>query len=275
MSHPATLLRELQGRARKRFGQHFLASEAVVERIVALADPAPGQRVVEIGPGLGVLSEALLARQAALVAVELDRDLAAFLRERHRETIASGQLRLVEADAARLDWGSLLPGSGWWCVANLPYNVGTRLVIDMASRPATFDRLVVMLQREVVQRFLAPPGSSERGSLSVAMQARAEIRLAIRVPAGSFHPPPRVESAVATLTLRPAPELEGLAPEALDPVLRAAFASPRRTLRRTLGDAWGQERAMAALSEAAIDAGLRPAELDLAAFARLTRAVSG
>lgn len=272
MSSPAALLRELQGRARKRFGQHFLASEGVVSRIVDLANPAPGQRVIEVGPGLGVLSEALLERQVALTAVELDRDLAAFLRARHAAAIEAGQLALVEADAARVDWPALLPGGGWWCVANLPYNVGTRLVLDMIGLPETFERLVVMLQREVVLRLLAPVGDPDRGSLSVAVQARAEVRLAIRVPPGAFHPPPKVESAVAELRLRPSPELDGLPPAALDPVLQIAFSAPRRTLRRTLGDAWGRERALASLSEAGLDPELRPAMLGVGDFARLVRA---
>ncbi|MEL6347197.1 MAG: rRNA adenine dimethyltransferase family protein, partial [Myxococcota bacterium] len=121
MQHPAQILKTLEGRARKRFGQHFLASEGVVDNIVRLAAVDEGSRVLEIGPGLGVMTEKLLETGAEVVAVELDRDLAAYLRGRFPT------LRLIEGDAAKQDWSTLLPGGGWRCVSNLPYNVGTRL----------------------------------------------------------------------------------------------------------------------------------------------------
>lgn len=272
MSHPAAQLKELEGHAKKRFGQHFLASPTVVEQIVTLAGVTPGQPVLEIGPGLGVLTEALLGAGAAVTAVELDRDLAGWLRGRFAAPLAQGQLRLVEGDAARMELGALLP-PGAWCVANLPYNVGTRLVVQMLAQPARFARLVVMLQREVALRLAAPPGDRARGSLSVYAQARADIRPLLRVPPGAFHPPPRVESAVIALDLRPAPALGGASEAGFEAVVQAAFAQPRRTLRRNLADAYGVEAAERALSLAAVDPAARPATLDLAAFARLSLAL--
>ncbi len=273
MTHPAKLLGELEGRARKRFGQHFLASPSTVERIVALAGIQPGDRVLEVGPGLGVLTEALLGAGARLTAVELDRDLAAALEDRLGASIESGALRLVQGDATTLDLDTLLPGDGWVCAANLPYNVGTRILIRMLERPGTFRRLVVMLQREVIERLAAPPGSGDRGSLSVFTQSRAEVRVALRVPPGAFHPPPKVESAVAVLTPRPAPETGGAPVARFDLVVRRVFSAPRKTLRRVLVDSFGVEPAERALAEVGLDPRLRPAELDLLDFGRLALAL--
>lgn len=273
MIHPATLLAGLESRAKKRFGQHFLASESAVDRIVALAGARPGARVLEVGPGLGVLTEALLEAGARVVAVELDRDLAAALGERLAASVESGVLSIVQADATEVDLGALLPGDGWVCAANLPYNVGTRILIRMLEMPATFGRLVVMLQREVVLRLLAPPGSSDRGSLSVFAQSRAEGRLGFRLPPGAFHPPPKVESAVAVFELRAVPETGGAPVERFDRVVRQVFSAPRKTLRRTLVDAWGVEPAERALAEAGLDPKLRPAELDIPALGRLALAL--
>ncbi len=272
MTHPSQILARLETRARKRFGQHFLASPSTVQRIVGLADLSPGARVLEIGPGLGVLTEALLGAGAQLTAIEVDRDLEADLRDRLADSVESGALRLVQGDALALDLGALLPGSDWICAANLPYNVGTRILIRMLEMPGTFRRLVVMLQREVILRLVAPKGSSDRGSLSVFAQSRAELRLGLRVPPGAFHPPPKVESAVAVLTPRPVPETGGAPVARFDRVVRQVFSAPRKTLRRVLVDHYGLE-AESAIAAAGLDPKMRPAELDLGDFGRLALAL--
>lgn len=273
MTHPATLLAALETRARKRFGQHFLASPAAVERIVALAQARPGSRVLEVGPGLGVLTEALLEAGAQVVAVELDRDLAAALEERLSTHTGSGALRIVQGDALAVDLPALLPGSGWTTAANLPYNAGTQILIRMLALPQTFGRLVVMLQREVVDRLLAGPGDRARGSLSVYAAARATGRLGFRLPPGAFYPPPRVESAVAVLELKPEPETGGAPVPHFDTTVRLGFSAPRKTLRRVFADAYDPATAEAALQQAGVDPKARPADLDLAAWGRLALAL--
>lgn len=273
MIHPATLLAQLETRARRRFGQHFLASPAAVDRIVALAGIGPGSRVLEIGPGLGVLTEALLGAGASVVAVEIDRDLAEALRERFAAPIADGALRQVTADALAIDLGELLPGSGWICAANLPYNVGTRILVRLVDMPATFARLVLMLQQEVVERVVAPVGARDRGSLSVYAQSRAEARVGLRLPPGAFHPPPKVDSAVVVLEPRAAPDTGGAPVADFDRLVRVVFSAPRKTLRRVLVDRYGVGPAEAAIAAAGLDPRIRPALLDGAALGRLARAL--
>ncbi len=267
--HPRLLIDSYGGEARKRFGQHFLCSPGVVSGILRVSRVGEGSRVVEVGPGLGVMTGPLLARCGEVVAVELDRDLADFLEERHP------QLRLIRGDATKVDWGETLDGPGWVVVANLPYNVGNRIITGMLSRPETFDRCVVMVQREVANRLVAPAGDRKRGSLSVYVEARAEARLALQVPPGAFHPPPKVDSAVVELKLRRAPETEDIDLGDLETVVRAGFQQPRKMIRRTLGASFGKARALALLEQAGVDQTARPGTLDLAQWAALTRAFRG
>ena len=256
--HPSRLLASFGGRARKRFGQNFLASPAVVERIVAAAVDGPEDRVLEVGPGLGVLTGGLLAAGAQVTAVEIDRDLVAFLKERFADQPA---LRLISADAARVDWSDLLEGDGWVCAANLPYNVGTGLVIDMLRRPDRFRRLVVMLQEEVALRMLAPPGHRHRGSLSVYCQSRATVSRVTRVPPGAFHPPPKVKSAVIRLDLLPAAERDEHRLAHEEKVVRIGFSAPRKMLRKSLSTGFDKPRVAAALEAAGVDVKARPSDL--------------
>lgn len=258
----AQVLRLWPGGARKRFGQHFLASDGIVERILVAAELRPGQPVLEIGPGPGVLTAALLRAGAQVTAVELDRDAVLHLGG------LLPQVRLVQADACQVDLDPLLPGAGWICVSNLPYNVGTRILMRLLDHQPPLTRLVLMLQREVAERLWAPPGDRKRGSLSVAVQARAEVRRVCKVPPGAFVPPPKVESAVVLLVPHADPDL----PADLDSVLRAAFAAPRKTLRNNMRAAWG-DAGEAALAQAGVDPGARPADLDLPAWRALAHAL--
>ncbi len=263
---PRALLRDLEQRARRRFGQHFLTDLGVVRRMVSGARVNPGDRVVEIGPGLGILTESLLAAEVQLTAVELDRDLAGYIRERFP------QVNLVEGDAARVDWGETTPGSGWKVVANLPYNVGTTVVMQLVRRPETFASVTVMLQLEVVQRMLAEPGSKAYGALSVQVQARSRPRFVLKLPPGAFHPPPKVDSAVIHLDVHEVPATGRAPAEHFDKVVRAAFSHRRKTLRNSLAASWGRERADAGLESAGIDPGLRAEQVDLAGYVALAEA---
>lgn len=256
------LLRAFQGRARKRFGQHFLASDGVIDRIVDAAGVGEGSRVLEIGPGPGVLTAALLRAGAQVTAIELDRDCAAHIRS------VLPSVRLVEGDATAVDLADLLDGDGWRCVSNLPYNVGTRILMQLLDQPDRFDRHVLMLQREVGERMLAPPGDRKRGSLSVAVQARAEVERVTRVPPGAFRPPPKVDSVV--LRLQPHAEPP---PPGLDDLLRVAFRAPRKTLQNNLKALLG-DRTAGILDDLGLSGRARPAELDLAAWVALTAAVA-
>lgn len=262
-SEPRAVLAMLEQRARRRFGQHFLTDRGVVERIVRGARVAPGDRVVEIGPGLGILTEALVAAGAELTAVELDRDLAAHI-ARTFPTV-----RLIEADATRVDWDELCPGPGHKIVANLPYNVGTTLMMQLVRRPDKFVSITVMLQREVVDRICADPGSRTYGALSVELQARARPTFVALVGPDRFHPRPKVDSSVVRLDLYDAPDVGPAGPAAFDAVVRAAFGQRRKTLANALTGRYGRERARAAVDAAGLPSQVRAEALDLDAFRRL------
>jgi 16S rRNA (adenine1518-N6/adenine1519-N6)-dimethyltransferase len=258
------MLEVLEGRARKRFGQHFLASTGIVRRIIGLAEIEDGTRVVEVGPGLGVLTEHLVAAGGRVVAIELDRDLANHIQGRFPE------VTLHQLDGASIDWSTFLEGSQWRCVANLPYNVGTRIVTRMLACPDRFSRLVVMLQREVAERMVAPAGRRNRGALSVYVEARAQARIALRVPPGAFHPPPRVHSAVVVLDVHE-PRISGVPVEHFDRVVRTSFSAPRKTIRNTLSSGWERERVDEALNRAEVESRRRPGTLSVEEFVRLAR----
>lgn len=264
MIDPRETLRSLEQRARRRFGQHFLSREDVITRIVRGSGVTAGAHVLEIGPGLGVLTEALLEAGAQVTAVEVDRDLAAWIRERFPA------VRLVEGDATRLDLPSLVP-PGAHIVANLPYNVGTGLVVDALD--AKFSSITVMLQREVVARMLAGPDDDAYGSLSVRVRSRAEGMYLFTVPPSAFHPPPKVDSAVVKLIPRAAPEVGPAGPAAFDATVRAAFAQRRKTLLNSLSSAFPRDQVAAALETSAVSPQARAETLDLGAFQRLAAAL--
>ena len=261
------MLRELEGRARKRFGQHFLARRDVVERIVRLAGVRPGDKVVEVGPGLGVLTEVLLGAGAVVTAVEVDGDLVQHLRSFVPDA------NLVHADATRVDWAALCPGSGWKLVANLPYNVGTGIVMDIARLPDTFCTATVMLQAEVVARMVARANTEAYGALSAELQARAVANALFDVPPSAFVPPPKVVSTVVRLDLLETPAVGPAGSEGYDRVVRAAFAMRRKMLRNTLGAVFGKERSERALQRAGIDPMARAETVDPEGFRALAAAL--
>ncbi len=250
--------------ARKRFGQNFLADAHYVGRIVDAVDPRPGDNVVEIGPGLAALTGDLIARAGHISAVEIDRDLAARLRER----FTPAQLTLHEADALEFDFAQL--GPELRVVGNLPYNISSPLLFLLAELDAQVRDLHVMLQREVVARMTAAPGTADYGRLTVMLQVRFRIARLFIVPPGAFRPAPKVESAVARLT-----PLGVAKPDIADTalfarVVSAAFAQRRKTLRNALANVAD----VAAMAAAGIDPTVRGETLAVADFVRLANVLA-
>ncbi len=267
MIHAATRLRELEQRARRRFGQNFLVSADAVDRIVAAAAIRPTDRVLEIGPGLGVLTERIRATGAELRCVEIDRDLAAALLDQWPD------LQMVEADALKADFPAICPGGGWKVVANLPYNVATPLLLRMLALSSTFSSMILMFQREVGERLLAGPSDSARGSLSVQAQVRARIRHVLTLPPGAFHPAPKVHSVVLSFELLAEPDFGGVGAVAFDRAVRLGFRHRRKTLLNSLSSAIPRDAALAACTQAGVDPRARGETLDLAAWRRLAPAL--
>lgn len=209
-----------------RLGQHFLADANITRKIVGVAQITEGGRVVEVGAGTGTLTRALAAAGASVVAYEVDERLLPIL-----ETVTEGlDVDLRIADVTRVDFNSALGGGRWVMVANLPYNVGTPLLMDTLRHVMAIDRFVVMVQHEVAVRLTAPPGSSEYGLPSVVAGIYTEARLEFRVPPHVFYPQPKVDSAVVRLDRTPVPLHADLAVD----LARAAFGQRRKMLRRSL-----------------------------------------
>lgn len=266
-SDPRAVLKELQQRAKKRFGQHFLARPTVVHRMIRIARVSEGDKVVEIGPGLGILTHALLQTGCDLTAIEIDDDLYA-----HIERTYPG-VRVVHVDALKADWDDIAPGPGHKLVANLPYNVGTHLVMDCARMPERFSSITVMLQKEVIDRMAAGPGTKAYGALSVQLQVRGDVRHAFDVPPGAFIPPPKVHSAIVHVDLYDRPNVGDLSPAFFDKVVTAAFGQRRKTVRNALTPLFGRDVAVAALTDAGIRPDLRAEKLEVAGFLALANAL--
>jgi len=258
--------------ARKSFGQHFLLDLNVTRKIARLAGPLEGCVVVEVGPGPGGLTRALLESGAEhVIAVEKDSRFLPLLSE--LAAAAAGRLTLVEADALRVDEASLAdeaaPGRPIRIVANLPYNVGTPLLIKWLTGGLVWSGLTLMFQKEVAQRIVAPPGSEAYGRLSVIVQAAATPELVMSLPARAFTPPPKVESAVVNLAPRSdAPTREALA--RLEKVTAAAFGQRRKMLRSSLKLLGGQQLCAAA----EVDPDARAETIAVDGFLRLAAALA-
>lgn len=220
--------------ARRRFGQHFLTDKAVIDAIVDLIQPQPGQALVEIGPGLGAMTHPLAARCGTLTVVELDRDLAQRLRQR-------GELEVIESDALRVDFGAMaqVKGQPLRIVGNLPYNISTPLLFHLLGFAPHVADQHFMLQKEVVDRMVAAPGTKDYGRLTVMLQWRYDIEAVLDVGPESFEPAPRVNSAV--VRMQPLPPVPGIDTALLGELVRVAFSQRRKLLRHTLGR-WLDER---------------------------------
>jgi len=261
-------------RPRRSLGQHFLCDPAVVGRIVEAARLGPASTVLEIGPGLGALTDALAACAARVHLVELDHGLAAHLRERFA---VRPSVTVHEGDVLVLPLDELVHEPEAVVVANLPYNVSTPILFRLLEHRARFPRAVLMLQREVAVRLASKPGTGDWGVLPVMVQTWGVVRLAFGVSRRSFLPPPRVESAVVTIEWSREPRVPIGDPAAHRAVVRAAFGQRRKMLRNALAALAG-ERGVgldAAFALAAIDPQARAETLGLDDFARLARAMAG
>ena len=260
-------------RARKRFGQHFL-EPAWVAKLVAAIDPRPDESFLEIGPGRGALTAALAPRVARLVAVEIDRDLAAALPDR-----VPALVRVVEGDFLEIDLATLLAGEPrpLRVAGNLPYNVATPILVrllEAADGGRTLADATVMLQKEVAERVVARPGSSDYGPLAVAVALDADAASVMTLPPGAFRPPPKVTSAVVHLRFRP-PAVDVGDRTVFARLVRGAFQQRRKTLLNALGPpaaTLGRE-ATDLVARAGVDPGIRPGDLPIEGFAALSRAV--
>ena len=219
---------------RKRFGQHFLTDAFVLDAIVERIDPRPGDALIEIGPGLGAMTTPLAQRCGRLTVIELDRDLAARLRRQP-------ELEVVEADVLTVDFAALAArrGKPLRIVGNLPYNISTPILFHLLGFVDQVRDQHFMLQKEVVDRMAAAPGSKDYGRLSVMLQWRYTIESVLDVGPQAFDPPPRVDSAVVRMQPIAAPV--GVDPKLLGDLVRVAFSQRRKMLRNTLGP-WLSER---------------------------------
>ena len=256
--------------ARKRFGQHFLVQPAIAERIVGLAQLGADATALEIGPGRGALTQRLAASCRRLLLVEVDRDLAEELRTAYA---AQPAVEVVTADVLSVDLTALLGAHApVTVVANLPYNISTPVLMQLLGAPELFDRLVLMLQREVAERVCAAPGSKAYGALSVTVQVVADAHVAVRVPPTAFVPRPRVESAVVVIEPRQPVPLAAAARRALRTVVRTAFSRRRKQLVNVIAPLTRDPRAL--LAELGFDPRERPERLAPADFVRLSAALT-
>jgi 16S rRNA (adenine1518-N6/adenine1519-N6)-dimethyltransferase len=251
--------------ARKSFGQHFLLDLNITRKIARLAEVTPGATVIEVGPGPGGLTRALLETGAKVVAVEKDERFRPLLED--LAAAAQGALTLVIGDALTVDEAGLASGAPAHVVSNLPYNVGTPLLIKWLTGPWTPASLTLMFQKEVAERIAAEPGASAYGRLAVIAQATSQAQVVMDVPARAFTPPPKVDSAVVRLTPRPdRPSPERL--DALQRVTAAAFGQRRKMLRASLKTMGGESLAI----QAGLDPQARAETIDVAGFLRLADA---
>jgi 16S rRNA (adenine1518-N6/adenine1519-N6)-dimethyltransferase len=268
VTHSPTELRALLDRhglsARRALGQNFVVDPNTVRRIAELSGAGSGDPVVEIGPGLGSLTLALLEVGASVTAVEMDTELVPIL----QEVVGDGDVRIVEGDAQRVDWDQVLAGHDRWrLVANLPYNVATPLILDLLRDVPQITEMLVMVQLEVAERLAATAPDPAIGIPSVLVAYHGTATIAGRIPPTVFHPRPRVDSALVRIVRHDQPPVA--APlAALEPLVRAAYGQRRKMIRKSLGGL----RTIEQIEAAGVDPQARPETLDLAAWGCLAEA---
>lgn len=254
---------------RREFGQNFVGDPNTVRRIVRLANVTASDHVVEIGAGLGSLTVALAETGATITAIEIDHGIVPVLR-----TVVAGRdnVTVIEGDAQELSWPDLLDGcTSWVLVANLPYNVGTPLVMDLLDSTPDIARMVVMVQREVADRMVASARTSAYGAISVKVAYWATARILGYVPATVFVPQPKVESALVEITRLASPAVEGVDPLALFALVKAGFAHRRKMLRGAMAGIVTIEQ----FEQAGIAPTARAEELEVHAWGRLAHVMAG
>ncbi len=262
------LLEEAGLSPKRKFGQNFVVDDNITAKIARLAGLARGDRVLEIGPGLGALTEALLGVGCQVTALEIDEALVGILAQR-RELEG---VQIVQGDALVVDLAALTPldRGPWACVANLPYNVATPLVLRILEDVPSIARLLVMVQAEVADRLVASPGDEAYGGVSVRVAFHAEASIVGKVPPSVFFPRPRVESALVAIERRGsvAVDPQVATEDEIFALVRLAFGQRRKMLRRSLAGVVDEQ----AFSDAGVASTQRPEELDVHAFAALARA---
>jgi 16S rRNA (adenine1518-N6/adenine1519-N6)-dimethyltransferase len=257
--------------AKKHLGQHFLHERGIISKIVQAVDPQPGDRLVEIGPGQGAITFPLLDRHGELTVIEFDRDLIFPLTEAAR---AHGTLEVIHRDVLTVDFSALAHNGGEGArlrlVGNLPYNLSTPILFHALEHAAAIRDMHFMLQKEVVDRMAAGPGSKVYGRLSVMLQAYCHVTPLFDVPPGAFRPPPKVDSAVVRMVPRD-PATVGVRDHArFEAVVRDAFGQRRKTLRNALS----QQCDAAAIEAAGVRPEARAEQIEVADFVRLANSLS-
>jgi 16S rRNA (adenine1518-N6/adenine1519-N6)-dimethyltransferase len=256
---------------RRALGQHFLRDPSIARAIVDLVAPTARDLVVEIGPGDGALTSIVAGRAGRVIALEIDRALAAVLRAR------LPGVEVLEADARGWSYAGLTAPAGGrvLILGNLPYSVGKPILMSLIAARGAIQEMALMLQREVAERIAAPPGGKTYGSLSIFTQLYCDVRLALRVPPGAFRPPPKVDSAVVHLRVLPEPRVALADPQRFESVVRAAFAQRRKMLANALGAGLGLPLDVVRRAAAAsgVDPTRRAETLTLTEFAALTTAL--
>lgn len=273
-SYVMNLMRERKFATKKRWGQNFLVDKNILEKIVTAADVGSKDWVLEIGPGLGVLTKILAQKAQKVVSLEIDSDLVTIL----QDVITEPNVEIVKADALQVDWKELFFDLGWQgepvrLAANLPYYLTTPLIMKALEGGLDFSVIVVMVQREVADRMAASPGSKDYGVLSLAVQYYTEAEVVANVPRTVFIPSPAVDSAIVKLT--PRPPTAAAPRDELFQVIRASFQQRRKTIRnalKPLAKEWGitLEQLDTALAEAGIEQNIRGERLSLEEFSELT-----
>ena len=252
--------------ARKRFGQNFLHDRHWIERIARSIDPKPGDELIEIGPGQAALTREVVSLAGHETAVEIDRDLAAFLRTQ----FTPEELTLIEADALTLDWKTVLPGKRLRVLGNLPYNISSPLLFALLPAAGRIIDQHFMLQKEVVDRMTAVPGSKTYGRLSVMLQYRYVMHKLFDVPPGAFTPAPKVTSSIVRMVPKPEGKLLPVDWNVFSALVAAAFQQRRKTMRNAISDFLDEE----GFSEAGVPSTARAETLDVEAFVRLANAAA-
>lgn len=253
----------LQGhRARKRFGQNFLHDRHWIERIAKAVNATEGDDIVEIGPGQAALTRELIACAGKVRAVEIDRDLAAWLTETFPESLS-----LIEADALTLDWTQVAKNDNLRVVGNLPYNISSPLLFKLLEAADHVKDQYFMLQKEVVDRMVAQHGSKTYGRLSVMLQWRYRMQKLFDVPPGAFNPPPKVMSSVVRMIPKAKEEVPSVDFELFSSVVANAFSQRRKTIRNALSALLSAEE----IAACDVDPGARAEALPLDAFVRLAQ----
>jgi|tagenome__1003787_1003787.scaffolds.fasta_scaffold20961596_2 16S rRNA (adenine1518-N6/adenine1519-N6)-dimethyltransferase len=254
---------------RKSLGQHFLNDPRILGRIADALELSGAEVVIEIGPGRGALTEVLLPRARRLYAIEYDRALAELLRRRYAE---DARITIVERDVLQVNLGELA-GGPYVVAGNVPYYITTPILFHGLTRPRP-DRAVYLVQREVAERIVAAAGTREYGALSANVQAVAAAELLFRIPAGAFHPAPKVESAVVRIVPLSDPVVRTDEEDAFRTFVQGAFGFRRKQMRRVLRALWDVDASVAdeVLAKAEVDPTARPETLSPERFARLLRA---